>query len=97
MLALAWSSSGSRCALAATARAIFTAGAAQAKVFHSRSEALEVLGLDQAATATEIKKRHREMVREFHPDKHQHLGEVAAKEAEERFRMAQSAYEVLTD
>ncbi len=42
MLALAWSSSGPRCALAATALAIFAAGAAQAKVFHSRSEALEL-------------------------------------------------------
>jgi Na+-translocating ferredoxin:NAD+ oxidoreductase RnfG subunit len=42
MLALAWSSSGYRCALVVTALAIFAAGAAQAKVFHSRSEALEL-------------------------------------------------------
>ena len=42
MLALAWSSSGYRCALAATALAIFAAGAAQAKVFYSRAEALEL-------------------------------------------------------
>jgi curved DNA-binding protein CbpA len=31
----------------------------------------------------------------FHPDKHQHLGDVAAGEAEERFRQVQAAYEVL--
>ncbi len=42
MLALAWSSSGSRRALAATALAIFAAGVAQAKVFYSRTEALEL-------------------------------------------------------
>ncbi len=42
MLALAWSSSGPRCALAATALAIFAAGVAQAKVFYSRTEALEL-------------------------------------------------------
>jgi DnaJ like chaperone protein len=61
-----------------------------------RNHALRVLGLDSSATADDIKKRHRELVREFHPDKHQHLGEVAAKEAEDRFREVQAAYEVLT-
>jgi DnaJ-domain-containing protein 1 len=60
-----------------------------------RGDALRILGLDENANRDQIKKRHRELVREFHPDKHQHLGEVAAKEAEERFRQVQAAYEVL--
>lgn len=59
------------------------------------SEALQVLGLRSGASKDEIKKRHRELVREFHPDRHQHLGEVAAKEAEARFRKVQAAYELL--
>lgn len=61
----------------------------------SRSEALKVLGLEPDAGAADIKKRHRELVRQFHPDRHQHLGEVAAKEAEARFREVQAAYELL--
>jgi len=59
------------------------------------SQALQVLGLPNGASKEDIKKRHRELVREFHPDRHQHLGEVAAKEAEERFRKVQAAYELL--
>ena len=62
----------------------------------SRSHALRVLGLEEGASQNEVKKRHRELVREFHPDRHQHLGEVAAKEAEGRFREVQAAYELLT-
>ena len=61
-----------------------------------RRHALEVLGLDEGASDQDVKKRHRELVREFHPDKHQHLGEVAAEEAAARFREVQAAYEVLT-
>ena len=60
-----------------------------------KSHALKVLGLPSSASKEDIKKRHRELVREFHPDKHQHLGEVAAKEAEDRFRKVQAAYELL--
>ncbi len=62
----------------------------------SRGEALSTLGLKEGVTAEAIKSRHRELVRKFHPDRHQHLGEVAAKEAEERFRQVQSAYEFLS-
>lgn len=62
---------------------------------NDRDHALRVLGLEDGASSNDIRKRHRELVREFHPDKHQHLGEVAAKEAEGRFREVQAAYEVL--
>lgn len=61
----------------------------------SRARALEVLGLDQRADAAQIRKRHRELAKKYHPDAHIHLGEVAAREASERFREIQSAYEVL--
>ena len=61
----------------------------------SRGEALAILGLAEGASESAIKRRHRELVLNFHPDKHQHLGDVAAGEAEERFRQVQAAYEVL--
>ncbi len=67
---------------------------ARGAVSHA-SEALEVLGLEQGATQKQIRDRHRELVKRHHPDKHAHLGPVAAKEAEERFREVQAAYEVL--
>ena len=60
-----------------------------------RPQALAVLGLEEGTTAEEIRGRHRELVKRYHPDKHVHLGPVAAKEAEERFREVQAAYEVL--
>jgi len=60
-----------------------------------RPQALAVLCLEEGATTEEIRGRHRELVKRYHPDKHVHLGPVAAKEAEERFREVQSAYEVL--
>ena len=60
-----------------------------------RGQALEVLGLREGATHEEIRGRHRELVKRYHPDKHAHLGPVAAKEAEGRFREVQAAYEVL--
>jgi DnaJ-domain-containing protein 1 len=61
----------------------------------TRARALETLGLPAGATAEQIRKRHRELVRRFHPDRHRHLGEVAQREATERFRRIQQAYEQL--
>ncbi len=62
----------------------------------SRKQALHILGLPDNATSDEIRKRHRELVKKYHPDAHSHLGDVAAREATERFREIQSAYESLT-
>ena len=58
--------------------------------------ALEILGLPPSATSEQIRGRHRELVKEHHPDTHLHLGPVAAQEATERFREIQAAYELLT-
>jgi tellurite resistance protein len=67
-----------------------------ATVEPGRSRDLARLGLGPDATRVEIRRRHRELVRRFHPDAHQHLGPVAAAEATERFREIQAAYERLT-
>jgi DnaJ like chaperone protein len=62
----------------------------------TRQGALAVLGLPDDATPDQIRKRHRELVRKFHPDAQPSLGPVAQREATERFTAIQRAYETLT-
>ena len=62
----------------------------------SRAQALQVLGLPGNADEEQIRRRHRELVRKFHPDAQPNLGPVAQKEATERFTAIQRAYESLT-
>jgi molecular chaperone DnaJ len=52
----------------------------------------EVLGVDRGASKSEIKKAFRKLARELHPDVNAH-----DPEAEEKFKEAAEAYEVLTD
>src|SRR3954465_6599846 len=52
----------------------------------------EVLGVDRSASDTEIKKAFRGLARELHPDVNDH-----DPEAEEKFKEAAEAYEVLSD
>lgn len=61
----------------------------------ARGKALAVLGLPADATADAIRKRHRQLVRQFHPDAQPRLGQVAQREATERFQEIQRAYETL--
>lgn len=60
-----------------------------------RERALQTLGLAADATKEQVRQRHRELVRKFHPDAHQRLGPVAQQEAAERFKAIQRAYEEL--
>lgn len=52
----------------------------------------EVLGVSKNATPEEIKKAYRQMARKYHPDFNQ-----GSKEAEEKFKEAAEAYDVLSD
>jgi molecular chaperone DnaJ len=51
----------------------------------------EILGLPRNASMDEIKARYRELVKKYHPDKHQ--GNPLADLAEERFKEIQQAYD----
>jgi molecular chaperone DnaJ len=52
----------------------------------------EVLGVDKSASAEEIKKAYRQLAKKYHPDLN-----PGDKEAEEKFKEVNEAYEVLSD
>ncbi len=52
----------------------------------------QILGISKTATADEIKKAYRKLAMKYHPDRN-----PDNKEAEEKFKEAASAYEVLSD
>src|SRR3954447_21560241 len=52
----------------------------------------EILGVPKTATADEIKRAHRKLVRQYHPDVNKNN-----KQAEEKFKEVQEAYDVLSD
>jgi len=58
-----------------------------------RKDYYAILGVSRDATQEEIKQAYRRLVKEWHPDLHPEN----RKEAEERFKEIQEAYEVLSD
>ena len=52
----------------------------------------EILGITKSASADEIKKSYRKVAMQFHPDRN-----PGDKSAEEKFKEAAEAYEVLSD
>ena len=58
----------------------------------AKQDYYEVLGINKSASTSEIKKAYRKMAIKYHPDKN-----PDNKEAEEKFKEAAEAYEVLSD
>src|SRR4051794_41197552 len=58
----------------------------------TKPDLYKVLGVGKGASAEEIKKAHRKLVRQYHPDRNP--GDAAA---ERRFKEGQAAYDVLSD
>lgn len=52
----------------------------------------ETLGVPKSASTDEIKKAYRKLAKEWHPDKHK-----GDKQAEEKFKLINNAYEILSD
>jgi molecular chaperone DnaJ len=57
-----------------------------------KNDYYEILGIDKSASAADIKKAYRKMAIKYHPDKN-----PGNKEAEENFKKAAEAYEILSD
>jgi len=58
----------------------------------SKRDYYEVLGVVKEADGEEIKRAYRKLAMQYHPDRN-----VGDEEAEERFKEAAEAYEVLRD
>ncbi|WP_067320692.1 molecular chaperone DnaJ [Streptobacillus felis] len=57
----------------------------------------ELLGLDKSASEAEIKKAFRKAAMKYHPDRMAKADEKEKKEAEEKFKELNEAYQVLSD
>lgn len=65
----------------------------KAMFYDSSESAYKILEIEKTASDDEVKKAYRKMVKKYHPDKLQHLGEEHVKGAEDKFKQVQKAYE----
>ena len=65
----------------------------KAMFYDESGSAYKILEIEKTATDDEVKKAYRKMVKKYHPDKLQGLGEEHLKGANEKFQSIQSAYE----
>jgi DnaJ like chaperone protein len=63
-------------------------------MFYSEvNSSYKILEINKNSSDAEVKRAYRKMVKKYHPDKLQGLGEEHIKGAEEKFRQVQKAYE----
>lgn len=64
-------------------------------LYCGKQNCYDVLGVTRESTKSEIGKAYRQLARKFHPDLHR--GEEAKAEAEAKFKLIATAYEILRD
>ena len=57
----------------------------------------EILGVDKKASADELKAAYRKLAKKYHPDLYTNASEAEKKNAEEKFKEINHAYDVLSD
>lgn len=65
----------------------------KAMFYDESGNAYKILEIDKSATNNEVKSAYRKMVKKYHPDKLQDLGEEHLQGAKEKFQSIQDAYE----
>lgn len=60
---------------------------------YTRENDYKILEVDPNASDEEVKKAYRKMAMKHHPDKVNHLGEEVRKQAEEKFKLLNEAYD----
>ncbi len=65
----------------------------KAMFYDSSDSAYKILEIEKSVDNAEVKKAYRKMVKKYHPDKLQHLGDEHVKGAEDKFKQVQKAYE----
>jgi DnaJ like chaperone protein len=65
----------------------------KAMFYDASGNAYKILEIDKSATNDEVKTAYRKMVKKYHPDKLQDLGEEHLQGAKEKFQSIQDAYE----
>ncbi|WP_158840530.1 TerB family tellurite resistance protein [Polaribacter sp. L3A8] len=65
----------------------------KAMFYDSSENAYKILEIEKTATDAEVKTGYRKMVKKYHPDKLQGLGEEHLKGVNEKFQSIQAAYE----
>ncbi len=67
----------------------------QAMFVKDKKAAYQILEIDPTVNDEEVKKAYRKMAMKYHPDKVHHLGPEFQKDAQEKFRKINEAYEVV--
>ncbi len=62
-------------------------------VGHALRDSYQVLGVTEGAPMADIRRRYRDLVLQYHPDRVQHLGKELQKLAEEKTREINKAYQ----
>lgn len=63
----------------------------------SKKDYYDLLGVEKTASENDIKKAYRKLAMKYHPDKYSNASEKEKKEAEEKFKEVNEAYQVLSD